>query len=118
MFKGRQFRLFLVVQLFLLLGIKAPLLAQRYPFYNLNVEYGLIQSQARDMAQDKLGHLWIGTLGGLSRFDGQSFTNYSVRDGMPDNTVNSVAADRQGNIWIGIPDGLARFNGKSFERKY
>jgi len=115
MFKGRHFRLFLVVQLFLLLGIKEPLLAQRYPFYNLNVEYGLIQSQARDMAQDKLGHLWIGTLGGLSRFDGQSFTNYSVRDGMPDNTVNSVATDRQGNIWTGSPDGLARFNGKSFK---
>src|SRR4051812_47949447 len=75
--------------------------AQRYPFYNLNVENGLVQSQPRDMVQDRMGHLWIGTLGGLSRYDGQNFTNYSVRDGMQTGTVNAVAADKQGNIWIG-----------------
>ena len=40
--------------------------AQRYSFYNLGVENGLIQSQVRAVTQDSYGHLWVGTLGGLS----------------------------------------------------
>ena len=116
MLKGNYRRQIVLFQTILVLLASATnLQAQRYPFYNLNVENGLIQSQPREMAQDKLGHLWIGTLGGLSRYDGKTFTNYSVRDGMPDNTVNAVAADKNGNIWIGGPDGLSRFDGKTFK---
>lgn len=89
--------------------------AQRYPFYNLNVENGLIQSQATSIIQDKFGHLWVGTLGGLSRYDGKSFTNFSVRDGMMNNTVNALATDKQGDIWIGTSKGLSQFNGKIFK---
>lgn len=88
--------------------------AQRYPFYNLNVENGLIQSQARALAQDKFGHLWIGTLGGLSRYDGKSFTNYTVRDGMLDNEVKALATDGKGALWIGGPKGLSSFDNKGF----
>ena len=89
--------------------------AQRYPFFNLNVESGLIQSQATGMVQDKYGHLWVATLGGLSRYDGKSFTNYSVRDGMLSNTVQTIASDRNGNLWIGGPKGLSEFNGRRFK---
>lgn len=88
--------------------------AQRYPFYNLNVENGLIQSQSRTLAQDKYGHLWIGTLGGLSRYDGVDFANYSVRHGLLDNEVKSIATDSNGDIWIGCRKGLSMYNGKSF----
>jgi ligand-binding sensor domain-containing protein/signal transduction histidine kinase len=89
--------------------------AQRYPFFNLNVENGLIQSQATSLVQDKYGHLWIGTLGGLSRYDGKTLTNYSVRDGLSDNTINTLATDNKGNIWIGTPVGISKFNGAQFK---
>lgn len=89
--------------------------AQRYPFYNLNVENGLIQSQATAMVQDKYGHLWIGTLGGLSRYDGKNFTNYTVRDGMTDNTVNALSTDKEGNIWIGTRKGVSQYDGRIFK---
>ncbi len=88
--------------------------AQRYPFYNLSVENGLIQSQAQCMVQDKYGYLWIGTLGGLSRYDGNNFTSYTVRDRMSNNTVNALAIDTKGNIWIGGPKGATSFDGKTF----
>jgi len=88
--------------------------AQRYPFYNLNVENGLIQSQAKSIVQDRFGHLWIGTIGGLSRYDGKTFVNYTVRDGMTDNTVDALAVDDKGNIWIGTPKGITQFDGRSF----
>lgn len=89
-------------------------LGQRYPFHELSVDDGLIQSQATSLAQDKMGNLWIGTLGGLSKYDGVEFTNYTVRNGLLNNTVYAVSADDSGYIWIGGPSGLSKFNGKSF----
>lgn len=103
----------IVVLLCLTLGYTSY--AQRYSFYNQSVENGLIQSQATCLAQDKMGHLWIGTLGGLSRYDGKSFTNYSVRDGMVSNTVSALACDENGNLWVGGPKGISKFNGKKFQ---
>ena len=88
--------------------------AQRYPFYNLSVDDGLIQSQAICLTQDKAGNLWIGTLGGLSRYDGRNFTNYTVRNGLLNNMVRALAADANGNLWIGSPEGLSQYDGKTF----
>jgi len=102
----------LIILLFLLPGTATQ--AQRSQFYNLKVENGLIQSQAMCLTQDKSGNLWIGTLGGLSRFDGKNFTSYTIRNGMLNNEVNSLATDAQGNIWLGSPVGLSMFNGKTF----
>jgi len=92
------------------------LLAQRYPFFNLNVENGLIQSQATSLVQDKYGNLWIGTFGGLSRYDGEKFTNYSVHNGMLSNIVSTLAIDNKGDLWIGGQRGISRFNGKNFKQ--
>jgi ligand-binding sensor domain-containing protein/signal transduction histidine kinase len=88
--------------------------AQRYSFHNLSVDDGLVQSQATCLTQDKTGSLWIGTLGGLSRYDGKNFTNYTIRNGLLNNTVRAIAADSAGNMWIGTQSGLSRFNGKKF----
>lgn len=96
----------------LLLSIGAA--AQRYPFHNLNVDEGLIQSQATCLAQDKVGNLWIGTLGGLSRYDGRNCTNYTVRNGLINNTIWAVAAEPVGSIWIGSQGGLSQYDGKKF----
>lgn len=89
--------------------------AQRYSFYNLGVENGLIQSQVRSLAQDSFGHLWIGTLGGLSRYDGSSFTNLTVRNGMLDNNSAAIGIGKDGRIWIGGPEGISVYNGRQFE---
>lgn len=90
--------------------------AQRYPFYNVSIEHGLIQSQVQCMAQDKDGHLWVGTLGGLSRYDGHAFTTYSVRDGLPDNSVQALDLDSSGKLWIGTKKGLATYDGRQFRQ--
>ena len=101
-----------IIAIVLLFSIRSS--AQRYPFHDLSVDDGLVQSQATCLAQDKTGNLWIGTLGGLSRYDGRNFTNYTVRNGMLNNTVWSVAVDTQGCIWAGGPAGISRFDGRKF----
>jgi len=89
--------------------------AQRFPFHNLNVDDGLIQSQATCLAQDKTGNLWIGSLGGLSRYDGRNFTNYTVKNGMPANVVSAIAVDSTSNtLWISGTAGISQFDGHTF----
>lgn len=99
---------------FLCVWLSTQVAAQRYTFYNLNVENGLIQSQVRTIAQDKYGYLWIGTLGGLSRYDGSGFTSFTVRDGLLDNEILTVKTDPKGQIWIGGRKGLSMYDGNQF----
>ncbi|USX17830.1 ATP-binding protein [Oxalobacteraceae bacterium OTU3REALA1] len=66
------------------------------------------------IAQDRDGFLWVGTAGGLSRWDGYRFRNYTHAPGdprsLPDNMVTALHADGQGRLWVGTgAGGLARY---------
>jgi ligand-binding sensor domain-containing protein len=61
------------------------------------------------LAVDAQGMVWAGTWGGgLSRFDGKSWTQYTVAEGLPGNHVFMLHLDPQGVLWIGTNNGLAR----------
>lgn len=89
-------------------------LCQKYNFVNWTVEDGLIQSQAYTICQDRNRQLWIGTEGGVSRFDGKKFTGYTVQDGLVSNHINTMFCDKDGNLWIGTNHGISVFDGKKF----
>jgi ligand-binding sensor domain-containing protein/signal transduction histidine kinase len=93
----------------------AILCAQKVHFQNYNVQQGLIQSQVLAITQDHYDNLWFCTLGGISRFDGKTFTNYSETDGLINNFSNSIIADHESNIWIGTINGVSRFDGSEFK---
>ena len=65
---------------------------------------------------DKKGNLWFGTKGGgVSRYDGKSFTNYTTAQGLGNDIVESIAEDRNGNFWFGTyGGGVSCYDGKSF----
>jgi signal transduction histidine kinase/ligand-binding sensor domain-containing protein len=63
------------------------------------------------LAQSHDGYLWLGTGGGLYRFDGASFETFRPAKGesLPSLNVNSLLATRSGDLWIGFASGaLAR----------
>lgn len=105
----------LIAILLLVVSVNTEVFSKKIPFFNLNVENGLVQSQTRTIVQDEFGYLWIGTLGGLSRFDGQNFTNYTTQNGLNSNSILSLANDKNNHgIWIGSNNGLNFYDGKSF----
>ena len=63
---------------------------------------------------DSKGDVWAGTWGGgLSRFDGKSWTTYTTVEGLPGNHIFMLHIDTQGKLWIGTNKGLAQWqNGK------
>lgn len=89
--------------------------SQKYNFVNWTVEDGLIQSQASFICQDKYRQLWIGTEGGICKFDGKKFSGYTVQEGLASNSINSLLCDRAGSIWMTTNAGISVFNGKKFK---
>jgi serine phosphatase RsbU (regulator of sigma subunit) len=68
------------------------------------------------MLEDKSGNLWFGTDGGgVSKYDGKSFTHYTDKEGLSNNTVRSMLEDKSGNLWFGTNGGgVSKYDGKSF----
>ncbi|HEY8968933.1 MAG TPA: two-component regulator propeller domain-containing protein, partial [Puia sp.] len=74
---------------------------QEYSYTRYDVKDGLAGSNVYCITQDKEGFLWMGTDGGLCRFDGVHFKNFTLEDGLPDIEVLQIFADSRGRIWMG-----------------
>lgn len=72
----------------------------------------MIQSQALSFAQNKNNELFIGTMGGLSRFNGSQFTHYTRSDGLSNNIIYTLDIDSDQNIWMGTLNGICKFDGR------
>ena len=67
---------------------------------------GLPTSEANAIAQTSEGFLWIGSYGGLVRYDGNTFERMDSTTGVT--SVVSLHVDRRNRLWIGTNDnGLA-----------
>lgn len=76
-----------------------------------NMQDGLPESVVRALAQTPDGYLWIGTTGGLVRFDGVAFVVFN-RENTPalkDNSIFTLLPS-SGGLWIGTEGGgLVRY---------
>lgn len=68
---------------------------------------GLANNSICYLFQDSKGFIWMGTLNGLSRYDGNSFVNFqptneskSDRISLLTNHVRTISEDRNGFLWI------------------
>lgn len=71
------------------------------------IQDGLPESTVQAIQQSKDGYLWIGTTGGLARFDGGSFQTYSraTTPALADDGIFCLLAARDGSLWIGTEGG-------------
>ena len=94
--------------------LSAPVPAQSQPPQYITTvwqtEQGLPQNSVNAILQDHRGYLWIGTFGGLARFDGERFRVFDSGDtpGFGNNQILSLYESRSGVLWIGTVDGLIR----------
>jgi signal transduction histidine kinase/ligand-binding sensor domain-containing protein len=78
--------------------------------YNLDVwttSSGLPQNSVTALAQTRDGYLWIGTFGGLARFDGVRFRVFDrgSSPALPNSGIQTLLAARAGGLWIGTNGG-------------
>ena len=85
-------------------------------FSTLSKLQGIKYSSVNCQLQDKSGNIWFCTYGGgVSRYDGKSFTHYTEKEGLSNNRVWSVLQDKNDNLWFGTDGGgVSKFDGKYF----
>ncbi len=79
---------------------------------------GLPEDFAQSIAQTPDGYLWIGTSGGLLRFDGHRFVLFDQASypTLTDDSVYTMLAGRDGALWIGTEGGgLLRWHEGRFQ---
>jgi diguanylate cyclase (GGDEF)-like protein len=82
---------------------------------NFTRDQGLPNPVGMAIAQDGQGFVWIGTQGGLSRFDGYRFHTYLHQDddpaSLPGDVISGLVADAEGRLWLGTYTGeVARYD--------
>ena len=84
---------------------------------NYTTDNGLALDAIASAIMDKKGNLWFGTYGGgVSRYDGKSFTNFTTAHGLSNNFVYSIIEDKKGNIWFGTSGGgVSKYDGITFK---
>ena len=103
--------------------IVAPLLfpfqssaqVHQYRFSHLSLENGLSSFRAYDVVQDATGYIWISTIDGLNRYDGNTIKvfrhNEENSKSLAWSPIRTLYADSRGNVWIGgsVESGIERF---------
>ena len=57
----------------------------------------------------------MGLKGGVSKYNGKTFTHFSRKEGLSDNDCWSIFEDRSGNLWFSTnTGGVSKYDGKSF----
>lgn len=87
-------------------------LGQKYSFITYSTEEGLPQSQVSAITQDKEGYLWIGTIGGLTKFNGGEFVPYTSKEGLLNNRITSLNYFDE-TIWVGHDGGISYIKNKT-----
>ncbi|MEO8359499.1 MAG: two-component regulator propeller domain-containing protein [Vicinamibacteria bacterium] len=88
----------------------------QYKVDGWQTEQGLPLNTVQCLQQTRDGYLWVGTAGGLARFDGVRFTTFELSDArqLASQSVFGLMEDAQGNLWVGNTRGAGIYRDGRF----
>lgn len=82
-----------------------------------NDRNGLPTGEANTVLQSSDGYIWIGSYGGLVRYDGSNFRNFSQEGELTSSSIRSIFEDSNGRLWVGTNEaGVFVFEGGHFTK--
>ncbi|MBP9149275.1 MAG: diguanylate cyclase [Rhodoferax sp.] len=92
----------------------------QYKIDNWQTEQGLPMDLVHALHQTQDGYLWIGTAGGLARFDGRRFSTFAVPEAaeVARQPVFGFMQDREQSLWIAHGKGAVRYRNGVFEAMF
>jgi ligand-binding sensor domain-containing protein len=76
----------------------------QYIFTHIGTREGLASEDVKKVQQDGKGFIWIATMNGLQRYDGQRFVNFlhnaNNKNTIPNNTVYSILTGKKDRLWV------------------
>jgi hypothetical protein len=106
-------RILLALLLVLAASVQASVPGNRYLVRHFGAGYGL-SAGVNTAVRTQDGYLWVGTFGGLYRFDGTKATRFQVQrpgstagagGGPASDRITALHEDVRGRLWIGTQDG-------------
>ena len=86
-------------------------------FGHIQEAQGLSSNIINCLLEDRDGYLWIGTYGGLNRFDGSHFTvlkkDRQQRNSLANNVIHAICQDKDGSLWLATDDGISQYNSQT-----
>ena len=91
---------------------------KEYAHQTWQTDNGLPENTVHSILQTRDGHLWLGTEGGLVRFDGIDFVTFNTDNtpALKSNTIYDLFEDSSGALWISTADGLLRYQSDGLVR--
>ncbi|MFC1556169.1 two-component regulator propeller domain-containing protein, partial [candidate division KSB1 bacterium] len=92
-------------------------------WHHYNKDNGLSEESITSLYEDENGLLWIGTVNGLIRYDGDIWrtiimANNSLDAFIENRTVQAFQDDRNNNMYIAVDDRIAVFDGNEIVEEY
>jgi signal transduction histidine kinase/sugar lactone lactonase YvrE len=89
----------------------------RKAIHTYTVEQGIYgNANVHEIIIDKKQNKWLSNdAGGVTKFDGKTFTTYTDKQGLRASGSLAAFEDTHGNLWFGTNEGLARYDGTSFK---
>lgn len=114
----KTYKLLLLIAFWLFSLHNVQLLSQSsFRFTHIDNSKGLPSNVVNSITSDSLGFIWIGTTGGLCRYESENSIKIykvdspKVKGGLQSNTIKVLYSDTKGNLWIGTRyGGLTRYN--------
>jgi ligand-binding sensor domain-containing protein/signal transduction histidine kinase len=100
---GRTVPLLLVLPAFQVFAASGDWFAREW-----RTDEGLPDNDVTSLAQGPDGFLWVGTLGGLERFDGNQFEDFPTADvtRLPIQGIRTLLLDSHGRLWLNMDRGV------------
>ncbi len=80
--------------------------------HTINEDNGLINPEVQTTISDLNGDIWMGTMGGLARFQHKSgiYRDFNEVEGLFDLRIHALAVDRLNQLYIGTSNGIYRYD--------
>ena len=90
-----------------------------YSFQHISTAQGLASHAVNRVIQDDQGYMWIATVNGLQRFDGNRFLNFQHQESnpksLPNNNITNLYLDSRKNLWVASAFGhVGLFDRRTF----
>src|SRR6516225_8464908 len=91
---------------------------RQYALTHFSTNNGLVTNSVFNVVQDKQGYIWLATVDGLQRYDGNRFLTFrhSSADphSIPADFIVQLTEDKNGNLWLYAGQKIGFFDTKKF----
>ena len=85
-------------------------------FHVYSSKDGLPGGKVLAISGDQAGNVWIGSEGGLGRFDHGRFVTLTEKNGLPGNSVSGIVQDDEGFLWLAGALAVLRVSSQELEK--